>query len=72
MRGSRRLQPKEIWMVKLSDSITNLQPPPKHWYKEKIKYYRNEAKLILKELGEANQYLADRLKSKIDNYKQYI
>jgi len=32
-----RKQPKEVWMVKLSDRITNLQPPPKHWEKERIK-----------------------------------
>lgn len=31
-----RRQPKEIWMVKLADRITNLQPPPKHWTIEKV------------------------------------
>ncbi|HIF58420.1 MAG TPA: bifunctional (p)ppGpp synthetase/guanosine-3',5'-bis(diphosphate) 3'-pyrophosphohydrolase [Rhodospirillales bacterium] len=67
-----RKQPKEIWMVKLSDRITNLQPPPKHWNQEKIKKYKNEAELILEELGEANQYLADRLENKISNYEKYI
>ena len=67
-----RKQPKEVWMVKLSDRITNLQPPPKHWDKEKIKKYRNEAILILKELGAANQYLLERLKIKIDEYRQYL
>ena len=25
-----KLQPKEIWMVKLADRITNLQPPPSY------------------------------------------
>ena len=29
-------QPREIWMVKLADRITNLQPPPGHWNAEKI------------------------------------
>jgi len=67
-----RKQPKEVWMVKLSDRITNLQPPPKHWDKEKIKKYRNEAILILEKLGEANQYLAERLRNKIEEYKQYL
>ena len=28
-------QPKEIWMVKLGDRITNLQRPPKYWKPEK-------------------------------------
>jgi len=67
-----RKQPKEVWMVKLSDRITNLQSPPKHWDKEKIKKYRNESILILEKLGEANQYLAERLKKKITEYGQYL
>ena len=67
-----RQQPKEVWMVKLSDRITNLQPPPKHWDKEKIQTYRNEAILILEKLGEANPYLAERLKNKIDEFRQYL
>jgi len=67
-----RKQPKEVWMVKLSDRITNLQSPPKHWDKEKIKNYRNEAILILEKLGEANLYLAERLKIKIAEYGQYL
>ena len=67
-----RKQPKEVWMVKLSDRITNLQSPPKHWDKEKKKNYRNEAILILEKLGDANQYLAERLKKKITEYGQYL
>ena len=66
-----RRQPKEVWMVKLSDRITNLQPPPKHWDKEKINKYRSEASIILDELGEANNYLAERLRAKIEEYRQY-
>lgn len=65
-------QPTEIWMVKLSDRITNLQAPPKYWNQNKIMKYRNEAILILEELGEANFYLAQRLKNKVDQYQQYI
>ncbi len=64
-------EPKEIWMVKLSDRITNLQPPPKHWNKAKITKYKNEAIAILKELGEANNFLAVRLGHKIDEYQKY-
>ena len=63
-----RRQPKEVWMVKLSDRITNLQPPPKHWNDEKIEKYRDEAILILETLGPANKHLADRLKKKISEY----
>ncbi|MBF0287289.1 MAG: bifunctional (p)ppGpp synthetase/guanosine-3',5'-bis(diphosphate) 3'-pyrophosphohydrolase [SAR324 cluster bacterium] len=65
-------QPKEVWMVKLSDRITNLQSPPVHWDKEKIKKYRNEAMVILEKLGEATPYLAKRLKMKIAEYEQYL
>ena len=67
-----KMQPKEVWMVKLCDRITNLQPPPKHWDKAKIAKYQNEARLILEQLGEANQLLADRLKRKIDVYGKYL
>ena len=65
-------QPKEVWMVKLCDRITNLQPPPKHWDKTKIAKYQDEARFILAQLGEANQQLADRLKSKIAEYDKYL
>ncbi len=65
-------QPTEVWMVKLCDRITNLQPPPKHWNKNKIKAYLGEAKLILESLGKANDYLADRLEIKIDNYVDFL
>jgi len=74
MRDSLRrikLEPKEVWMVKLADRITNLQPPPKHWDKAKIVTYREEAACILAALGAANQYLADRLSNKINNYQRY-
>ena len=65
-------QPEEVWMVKLCDRITNLQPPPKHWNKEKISKYRDEAIYILTQLGEASKFLAQRLQMKIDNYAQYL
>ncbi len=67
-----KLEPKEVWIVKLSDRITNLSPPPAHWTKEKCHYYRDEAKLILQELGAAHKQLAERLKQKIANYKKYL
>ncbi len=66
-----KMEPIEIWMVKLCDRITNLQPPPSHWGKAKITRYKNEASLILNELGEANNYLAQRLNEKIEEYQQY-
>jgi hypothetical protein len=65
------LEPKEIWMVKLADRITNLQPPPAHWTKEKIVGYREEAIEILAKLGSANRTLAERLEQKIEQYRRY-
>ncbi len=64
-------QPAEIWMVKLSDRITNLQPPPRHWNKEKIKKYHNESVFILTSLGKANEFLCKRLEKKIERYSLY-
>jgi len=65
-------QPKEIWMVKLADRISNLQNPPAHWDKYKIRRYRDEAQLILDELGDADAYLHDRLNAKIISYQEFI
>ena len=63
-----REQPREVWIVKLADRITNLQPPPQHWTKTKIASYKKEARLILAELGEASDYLSKRLAEKIRHY----
>ncbi len=65
-------QPKEVWMVKMADRITNLQQPPAHWDKEKIREYREEALLIYENLREGSLLLADRLKLMIDNYERFM
>ena len=65
-------QPKEVWAVKMADRITNLQPPPSHWSKEKIAKYRIEALLIHDELKEGNEVLADRLYKKAEAYKAFM
>ena len=64
-----RVQPIEIWMVKLADRITNLQPPPIHWTTEKIGRYREEAIEIHTHLQAASSFLAARLAEKIQNYQ---
>jgi (p)ppGpp synthase/HD superfamily hydrolase len=64
-------QRKEVWMVKLADRISNLQPPPPYWNQDKITNYRKEAKKICALLGESNEYLSKRLEEKIENYKKY-
>jgi guanosine-3',5'-bis(diphosphate) 3'-pyrophosphohydrolase len=63
---------KEIWAVKLADRITNLDAPPLDWNEEKRKKYMDGANMILQQLGEGNEYLANRLKQKISNYVSYV
>ena len=63
-----RRQPRAVWMVKLADRITNLQPPPSYWDDAKIAAYRAEAVTILDALGEADEWLAARLRGKIAGY----
>ena len=65
-------QPEAVWMVKLCDRITNLQPPPAHWTKEKIARYQQEARYILENLGPSSPFLAQRLTNKIEAYNQYL
>jgi (p)ppGpp synthase/HD superfamily hydrolase len=67
-----KLQPQEVWAVKMADRITNLYAPPFYWDNEKKKSYRAEARLIHQELREGNHYLAERLARKIERYSQYI
>lgn len=63
---------KEVGMVKIADRITNLQSPPEHWSNEKIKNYHKEAQLISESLKDKHEYLNERLKSKIEDYSNYL
>jgi len=63
-----RAQPKAVWCVKLADRISNLQPPPAYWSREKAIAYRAEAQQILDALGDAHEVLARRLTKKIEDY----
>jgi len=65
-------QPQEVWMVKLADRITNLQPPPKHWSVDKMTSYQREARTILNALRLGNAFLAARLEERIEQYTSYI
>lgn len=67
-----KLQPREIWAVKMADRICNLYSPPFYWSNEKKIAYQKEAELILEELKEGSQFLAERLNQKIKNYSKYI
>lgn len=63
---------KEVWAVKLADRITNLLPPPENWNKNKIQAYIEDSKMIWNELKDGNDYLAERLLQKIEDYHQYL
>ena len=65
-----KAQSVEVSIVKLSDRIFNLKDVPSKWDEEKVNDYRNQAQMILEELGDANKYLASRLKDKINNYNK--
>ncbi|BAY07154.1 HD domain-containing protein [Calothrix sp. NIES-2098] len=65
-------QPKEIWMVKLADRITNLQAPPHYWTTDKITRYREEGIQIYEALKDASDFLASRLAIKIEDYQSFI
>ncbi len=61
-------QPVEIAMVKMSDRLANLGPPPPRWTTEKIAGYRVEAQQILDALAAASPFLAARLRDRIARY----
>jgi (p)ppGpp synthase/HD superfamily hydrolase len=67
-----KLQPKEVWAVKLADRICNLYAPPFYWNNEKKEKYIWEAQLIHEHLKDGNAYLAQRLWEKIERYKSFI
>jgi (p)ppGpp synthase/HD superfamily hydrolase len=67
-----KLQPREVWMVKLADRITNLSEPPHYWTKEKRQKYREEAIAIADALGEASPALDTRIRAKAKAYEAYF
>ena len=67
-----RIQPREVWMVKLADRIANLSAPPHYWDNTKILAYRDEAQWIRDELGAASAALAQRLDERIAAYPGFL
>jgi len=63
-----KLQPPEIWKVKLADRIVNLSLPQPDWNTEKKAEYRAEAVVIYDALSEASGRLAERLLRSIRDY----
>jgi hypothetical protein len=45
---------------------------PLHWDNEKKIKYQKEARIILRELKNGNEFLAKRLEAKIEEYGNYI
>lgn len=67
-----KLQPREVWMVKLADRITNLSEPPAYWTADKRRRYRAEALVIADALGGANAILDNRIRARAAAYDTYI
>lgn len=57
-------------IVKLCDRLSNISnPPPEYWNSEKIEFYINESKLILKELSPYSNSVSANLEKAIYNYE---
>jgi len=67
-----RRQPREVWMVKMADRISNLSAPPHYWTCEKKLKYRKESVTIYDALRESSEFLSQRLKQKIEDYQRFI
>lgn len=65
-------QPKEVWLVKMADRVTNLYHPPYYWNDEKISSYLKEADVIYQALHSADALLAARLKEKMEQYSLFL
>jgi (p)ppGpp synthase/HD superfamily hydrolase len=65
-------QPREVGMAKMADRITNLQKPPDHWRREKIRAYYEEAQVIHKRLGHLHPVLSARLATRLERYTRYV
>ncbi|AOP33141.1 guanosine-3',5'-bis(diphosphate) 3'-pyrophosphohydrolase [Leptospira tipperaryensis] len=65
-------QPREIWIVKMADRISNLYAPPYYWDNDKKRTYQRESLFIYDGLKSADSYIANRLKQKIEDYDRYI
>ncbi|TFG06897.1 MAG: HD domain-containing protein [Promethearchaeota archaeon] len=58
---------RESKIIKLADRLDNLLDMPENlWSKKRQKQYATQAKIILKNCGDAHQELASRLKTEID------
>lgn len=58
----------EVQIVKMADRTYNMRCRPSLWNEQRCLNYINEAKYILKELGESSKYLKEKLSKNISNY----
>ena len=65
-------QPREVWIVKMADRISNLREPPGFWSNEKISDYHQKAIEIGQSLQGCHSHLEHRLQEKISSYEQYF
>lgn len=64
-----RAEPRAVWVVKLADRVTNLEPPPPEWSLDKRRAYLEEARGILVALRGASPALEARLTEKAAAYE---
>ena len=67
-----RACPREVWLVKLADRITNLDVPPAYWTQAKRSGYQEEARRIHAALAAAHETLGARLAERIERYSPHI
>jgi len=65
-------QPKEVWLVKMADRVSNLCAPPFYWKNEKIISYQKEAETIYNALASADSLMAERLMERIKRYSIFL
>jgi (p)ppGpp synthase/HD superfamily hydrolase len=67
-----RKEPREVWLVKLADRISNLETRPTHWQPEKCMRYANEGEMILQALGSASSLLSALLEQRIAAWREAL
>lgn len=67
-----RACPREVWIVKLADRITNLASAPSQWSPAKRRSYRDEGQQIADALAGASPALDARLAARIAAYAAYL
>jgi (p)ppGpp synthase/HD superfamily hydrolase len=65
-------QPREIWIVKMADKLTNLASPPGNWTPKIIESYRSSALQTYETLKVSSLFLANRLLEQIKASEKYV